>query len=68
MHQDTLTRYILQLKRFIQLWTGRNLRDTYVKKRRDIKTSKSGQAADKAKKWHLLDIMNFIEKYDIESR
>ena len=29
----------------------RSLRDTYVRKRRQIRTSKSGQAAGKAKKW-----------------
>ena len=46
----------------------RNLRDMYVKKRREIRSTKSGQAAERAKKWQFLEIMSFLDRYVEESR
>lgn len=39
------------------------LRDYFVKKYREAKTTKSGQAASKKKKWYLFDIMSFLIPY-----
>ena len=46
----------------------RNLRDIYVKKRRESRSSKSGQAAERANKWQFLEIMSFFDRYVEESR
>ena len=39
------------------------LRDYFFKKYRESKTTKSGQAASKKKKWHLFDAMSFLTPY-----
>ena len=39
------------------------LRDYFVKKYREAKTTKSGQAASKKKKWYLFDAMSFLIPY-----
>lgn len=46
----------------------RNVRDLYVKKKREIKATKSGQAAQKAKKWKFLEIMSFMDRYSEENK
>ena len=39
------------------------LRDYFFKKYRESKTTKSGQAASKKRKWHLFDAMSFLIPY-----
>ena len=43
-----------------KLW--RNLRDTYVRKGREKKTT-SGQAAKKSKPWKFMETLGFLEDY-----
>lgn len=37
-----------------------HLRDYFMKKHREYKATKSGQAAERRKKWHLYEIMSFL--------
>ncbi|ROL42984.1 Transcription factor Adf-1 [Anabarilius grahami] len=42
-----------------KLW--KNLRDTYVRKRREEKETKSGQAGKQRKRWKYMECMSFLE-------
>ncbi|KAJ8041360.1 hypothetical protein HOLleu_12159 [Holothuria leucospilota] len=41
----------------------RNQRDTYMKKRREVKSNKSGQVAERAKKWHFFEVSSFLDTF-----
>ena len=45
----------------------RTQRDTFVRKRRELKTTKSGQAAKKTKPWKYMDIMSFLDAFTEEA-
>ncbi|XP_073338474.1 uncharacterized protein [Pagrus major] len=42
-----------------RLW--KNLRDTYVRKKREEKQTRSGQAGKAKKKWKYMDVMSFLD-------
>ena len=46
----------------------RNLRDSYVRKRRETRERPSGAAADRAKKWKFFELMSFLDKFMKENR
>ena len=46
----------------------RNLRNTYMKKKKEIRLKKSGQAANKAEKWKFWDVLSFWNAYTEENR
>ena len=47
----------------------RSLRDSYMRHRREMRNSKSGQGAgSKKKKWKFMDIMNFLDRYVEDTR
>lgn len=39
----------------------KNLRDTYVRKKREEKETKSGQTGKQKKRWKYMDAMSFLE-------
>ncbi|KAL8595200.1 hypothetical protein ACOMHN_043353 [Nucella lapillus] len=49
-----------------KIW--RNQRDSYVKRKREMRTTKSGQAASRKQKWPLMDLMSFLDRYTEEIR
>ena len=46
----------------------RTLRDTYVRKRREVKTKKSGSGTSDTKKWKFMDVMQFLDEFTEEQR
>jgi hypothetical protein len=39
-----------------------------VKKRKEVREHKSGEAAKKATKWHYYDLLNFLDPFVEEAR
>ena len=58
--------FLLLLQWFISvdLWKKkwRTQRDTYVRKKRDLR-HKSGQAAIRIKKWRFMEVLSFLDPY-----